>query len=128
MDRPSTLQRKHTKSILYDSTITVIGSNDLNDIPIQLHVKAIELDYGPLIDFEVSTSVPFTTSIEWPDHPFMCSKEYMEGNTVGNIVEDTPAIRALIAELVSSEKRKFYTTTDCTHKARLIKAIASFWS
>ena len=127
MDRPSTLQRKHTKSILVDTTITVIGSNDDGNVPIELHVKAIELDYGPVIDFKVK-AVPFTNMIDWSDHPFACSKEYMEGNTVGNIVEDTPAIRALIAELVSSEKRKFYTTTDCTHKARLIKAIASFWS
>ena len=52
----------------------------------------------------------------------------MEGNKVANIIEDTPAIRAMIMELVSEEKRNLYTTTDCTYKARLIKAIASFWS
>jgi len=119
---------KHTKSVIVDTTITVIGSNDDGDVPITLRVKAIELDYGPVISFKVMSSVRFTNLAEWSDHPFACSKEYMEGNTVGNIVEDTPAVRALIMELVSSEKRTLYTTTDCTYKARLIKAISSFWS
>ena len=120
-------QKKHTKSILCDTKITVIGSKD-DDISIELHVKAIELDYGPVIDFEVSTSHPFTNIMEWPDHPFLCSKEYMEDDKVANIIEDTPCIRAMIMELVSPVKHKLHTTTDCTYKARLIKAIASFWS
>jgi hypothetical protein len=120
-------QKNHTKSVLVDKVIIVIGTRD-TDVPIELHVKAIELDYGPVIDFEVKASVPFTDVVEWSDHPFACSTDYMEGNKVANIIEDTPAIRALIEELVSEHKRKLHTTTDCTHKARLIKAIASFWS
>jgi hypothetical protein len=128
MDNHSEWQKNHTKSILVDTSITVIGTNDNGDIPIQVHVKAIELDFGPVIDFEVRSSVPFTNLMEWSDHPFSYSKEYLEGDKVANIIDDTPAIRAMITELVSSEKRKHYTTTDCTYKARLIKAIASFWS
>ena len=127
MDIHSEWQKKHTKSVLVDTKITVIGSMD-DDIPIELHVKAIELDYGPVIDFEVSTSHPFTNLMEWSDHPFSHSKDYMENGKVANIIEDTPCIRAMIMELVSSEKRKLHTTTDCTYKSRLIKAIASFWS
>jgi len=128
MDNHAEWQKKHMKSVLVDTTITVIGSNDTGDIPITIGVKAIELDYGPVIDFEVSASVKFTNHMEWSDHPLMCSTEYMEGNKIANIIEDTPVIRALIMELVSEEKRKLHTTTDCTYKARLIKAIASFWS
>jgi hypothetical protein len=128
MDTYTEWQKKHMKSVLCDKVITVIGSNDDGDVPIQLHVKAIELNYGPVIDFEVKTSVFYTDIMDWSDHPFSCSKEYMEGNTVANIIEDTPCIRAMIMELVSEEKRKLYTTTECTYKARLIKAIASFWS
>jgi len=120
-------QKKHTKSILCNTMITVIATKD-EDVPIELYVKAIELDYGPVIDFEVKASIPFTNIIEWCDHPFSCSTEYVENGMVANIIEDTPVIRAMIMELVSSEKRKLYTTTDCTYKARLIKAIASFWS
>ena len=127
MENYTDWQKKHTKSILCDTKITVIGSMD-DDIPIELHVKAIELDYGPVIDFEVSASHPFTNLMEWSDHPFLCSKEYMEDGKVANIIEDTPVIRAMIMELVSPVKHKLHTTTDCTYKARLIKAIASFWS
>ena len=127
MENYTDWQKKHTKSILCDTKITVIGSMD-DDIPIELHVKAIELDYGPVIDFEVSASHPFTNLMEWSDHPFACSTEYMEGKKVANIIEDTPVIRAMIMELVSPVKHKLHTTTDCTYKARLIKAIASFWS
>lgn len=127
MDIHSEWQKKHTKSILCDTKITVIGSMD-HDVSIELHVKAVELDYGPVIDFEVSSSHPFTNLMEWSDHPFSHSKDYMENGKVANIIEDTPCIRAMIMELVSSEKRKLHTTTDCTYKSRLIKAIASFWS
>ena len=120
-------QKKHTKSILCDKTITILATKDV-DIKIELHVKAIELDYGPVIDFEVKASIPFTNIMEWSDHPLSYSTEYMEDGIVANIIEDTPCIRAMIMELVSEEKRNLHTTTDCTYKARLIKAIASFWS
>ena len=128
MDRHSDWQKKHTKSVICDKTITVIGSNEDDDVSIELHVKAIELDYGPVIDFEVSASIPFTNIMEWSDHPLAFSTEYSEDGKVANIIEDTPCIRAMIMELVSLEKRNLHTTTDCTYKARLIKAIASFWS
>ena len=120
--------KKHTKSVLVDTTVTVIGSHETEDVPIVLSVRAIELDYGPVIDFEVKASVPFTNMMEWSDHPFACSVEYMENGKVANIIEDTPMIRAMITELVSKQEKKLYTTTECTYKARLIKAIASFWS
>ena len=127
MENHADWQKKHTKSILCNKTITVIATKE-DDIPIELHVKAIELDYGPVIDFEVSASHPFTNMMDWSDHPFAFSTDYMEDGIVANIIEDTPCIRAMIMELVSDEKRKLHTTTDCTYKARLIKAIASFWS
>lgn len=123
-----TWQKEHTKSVIADATIMVTGSNYDHDVPITIHVKALELDYGPAIYFEVSSSIPYTDTHNWSDHPFMCSMGYMDDGKVGNVVEDTPAIRAMIAELVSGQKKMLYTSTDCTHKARLIKAIASFWS
>jgi hypothetical protein len=117
------------KNVLVDTTITVYGSKIYQeDIPIKLHIKVLELNYGPVLDFEVTASMKFTNLVEWSDHPLMCSTEYMENNTVANIVEDTPVIRAMIEELSIGTKRKLHTTTDCTYKARLIKAIASFWS
>ena len=128
MDSYSEWQQNHTKSVICDKIVTVIGSNDDDDVSIELHVKAVELDYGPVIDFEVTASIPFTNIMEWSDHPLAFSTEYTEHGKVANIIEDTPVIRAMIMELVSSEKRNLHTTTDCTYRARLIKAIASFWS
>jgi hypothetical protein len=118
----------HTKSILVDTTITILGLTNDDEVPISLKIKAVELDYGPVIDFQIISSVPFTNMVEWSDHPLMCSTEYTEDGIVANIIDDTPVIRAMIMELVSPEKRTLHATTECTYKARLIKAIASFWS
>ena len=129
MDQYSIWQQDNMKNVLVDSTITVFGSKIYQeDIPIQLHIKVLELSYGSVLDFEVTASMKFTNLVEWSDHPLMCSTEYMENKTVANIIEDTPVIRAMIEELTNGPKRKLHTTTDCTYKARLIKAIASFWS
>lgn len=129
MGQYSLWQQDNMKKVLVDSTITVFGSKIYQeDIPIQLHIKVLELSYGSVLDFEVTASMKFTNLVEWSDHPLMCSTEYMENKTVANIIEDTPVIRAMIEELTNGPKRKLHTTTDCTYKARLIKAIASFWS
>ncbi len=119
---------KHTKSVIVDRSIVVYGSmmySEDNE-PITLRVKAIELDYGPVINFTVSADKPYKNTEDWSDHPFMYV-ELESPNEAGNIVEDTPAVRALIQELVG-ESKKMYTTTDCTHRGRLIKAIMGFWS
>jgi len=129
MGHYSLWQQNNMKNVLVDTKITVHGSKIYQeDIPIELHIKVLELSYGPVLDFEVTASMKFTNLVEWSDHPLMCSTEYMENNTVANIIEDTPVIRAMIEELSFGTKRKLHTTTDCTYKARLIKAIASFWS
>jgi len=90
-------------------------------------VKALELDYGPVIDFSVTIDRPFKDTGDWADHPFMYAGTLESPTEIANIVEDTPAVRALIAELVE-EPKKLYTGTDCSHRARLIKAIMGFWS
>jgi hypothetical protein len=116
-----------TKSVIADAHLTVEGEkNNDETIAITLHVRAIELNYGPVIFLEITANHPMTA--DWSHHPFRYAKEYMEDNSVGNIIDDTPAIRAMIAELVSTEERKFYSGTAEEHTARLIKAIAMFWS
>ena len=107
-----------TKSVLHMTTVT-IGE-------IETTVQVIELTYGPL-------HVLITTEKPMPEdfhiHPFMyVPKDHLNyGQTVCEIVEDTPAIRALINELVSKEPLKMYTTEPSAHKARIIKCITSFW-
>lgn len=119
---------KRTKSVLVDKSIVVYGSMMYSEgeEPITLRVKAIELNYGPVINFTVTVDKPCKNMEDWSDHPLMYV-ELESPNEAGNIVEDTPAVRALIDELVA-EPKKMYTTTDCTHRGRLIKAIMGFWS
>ena len=120
--------KKHTKSVILDTTLVITADKFIGDsVPVTIHIVAIELDYGKVIDFTVKSDLPFTDPHEWSDHPFKHSSDKMESSTeVGSIIEDTPATRAMIHELVS--KPELYTTTDCTHVSRLIKAISSFWS
>jgi hypothetical protein len=126
--------KKHTKSVLHDISYTVTGHRfgEREQVPIVFHVKAIELDYGPCIDWSVSASVPCEKGM-WGDHPLahvraLNEKDTSSVSTCGEILEDTPAVRAMLVELCQSEERKMYSTTDTTHRARLIAALEMFWS
>ena len=107
-----------TKSVLHNTTL-MIGETEVT-------VHVIELTYGPL-------HVLITTEEPMPEdfhiHPFMyVAKEHLSyRKTVCEIVEDTPAIRALINELVSTEAVKTHTTESSAHKARIIKCLTNFW-
>ena len=107
-----------TKSVLHMTTVT-IGE-------IETTVQVIELTYGPL-HLLITTEKPMD---DCHIHPFMyVPKDHLNyGQTVCEIVEDTPAIRALISELVSKEPLKMYTTERSAHKARIIKSLTNFWS
>jgi len=116
--------------VILDTTLNVNGmAIDSASVPILMKVKVYELNYGPVLKVKILTNVRLTDSMLGGDHPLMYADEFLEEGKrlVAEIVDDTPAVRALINELVS-EKRNLYTTTDCTHKARLIKSILSFWS
>jgi len=108
-----------TKSLLHETTIT-IGDTETT-------VQVIELTYGPL-HVLISTENPLPE--DFYIHPFMyMPKEHLKNrNMVCEIIEDTPAIRALIDELVSREPPKMYTTHPAAHKARIIKSLVNFWS
>lgn len=121
------------KSTLVDTVFTVNASsfNSTRGIPIQVSFKAYELSYRPVINYTITVNVPFTHPMDWSDHPFMFSKQDNEEQNKyesANIIDDTPAVRAIIQELAQKEPFKLYTTTDCTHRARLIQALESFWS
>jgi hypothetical protein len=121
---------KHTKSVLAKTVVTVTGNKDCNDIPVSLTIEALILDYAPLIHLDIKSSVPLYEKdfLDWIDHPFLFLKDIEEGNTVGNIIDDTPATRALIDELIKPLNTKLYTTTHCTHVRRLIQSLQLFWS
>jgi len=108
-----------TKAVLHDTVIT-IGETETT-------VQVLELTYGPL-HLLITTEKPIGDYFHI--HPFMyVPKDHLNyGKTVCEIVEDTPAIRALINELISKEPLKLYTTEPSAHKARIIKSLTNFWS
>ena len=122
---------RNYESTLVDTTITVTGTK-YDAVPIQVKVTAYKLNYGPVIDLTITASVPYTNFMEWSDHPLMHLKhdknEAGARSSMGEILDDTPAVRAILNELVQPEKFKLYTTTDCTHRAALIASLEHFWS
>ena len=118
-----------TKSILSKGSLTVQGSKDGEPVPMRITYEVRELTYGPVLNIRIKCDVPYDKDGDdyWDDHPFMWADHVEEGTKIGNIVDDTPAVRALVAEL-SAAPTKLYTTTDCTHKGRIIRALCLFWS
>jgi hypothetical protein len=120
------------KSVLHEVTLTIHGSRFMsgNKVPIMLTIVVKELNYGPVLDIMIHSDVPFTGSMDWDDHPLsrVGKEQLVGGKKMDEIIDDTPAIRAVIAELVNPEKQNLYTTTDCTHRAQLIAFLASVWS
>ena len=112
-----------------NTTLVIMGvkENEEEDVPITVTVDAKSKPYGPVITVKITCDIPYVKH-KWADHPLMHVKSnYIENSVATNIIDDTPAIRALIDELVG-DPLKLYTTTNCTHKGRLIRAILSFWS
>ena len=124
------------KSVLHDVTYTVIGhrAQSRDDVPIKLSIKALELTYGPCIDLTITADVPCEMGWSWDDHPLLLCRARSDKNRespvtgAGEILDDTPAVRALLAELCDPAEKKLYTGTDTTHRARLIAALEMFWS
>jgi hypothetical protein len=107
-----------TKSILHETTVT-IGETEAS-------IQIIELTYGPL-HVLIKTEEPMPE--DFHIHPFMyVAKEHLSyRKMVCEIIEDTPAIRALINELVAKEPVKTHATEPSAHKARIIKCLTNFW-
>jgi hypothetical protein len=126
----------NVKSVLHDVTITVLGrqAQSREYVPINLTIKALELNYGPCIDLSITVDVPCEMGWTWDDHPLLLCRARQEHDRdepvrgCGEIIDDTPAVRALLAELCDPATRILRSTTDTTHRARLIAALEMFWS
>ncbi len=134
---------KRIKSVLHDITITVMGRKQSvseegfpisEDVPILLSILAVELDYGPCIDLTIRVDKPCEMGWVWDNHPLLLCRAREEEDReapvaeCGEILDDTPAVRAILAELCEPGERKLYVGTDCTHRARLIRALQLMWS
>ena len=112
-----------------NATFVIMGvkEDEEDDIPVTVTVHANSKPYGPVMTVKIKSNIPYVKH-KWADHPLMYVKSnYIENGAATNIIEDTPAMRALIDELIG-DPLNLYTTTNCTHKGRLIRAILSFWS
>lgn len=124
------------KSVLHDVTITVVGrrAQSCDDVPIKMTIKALELNYGPCIDLSITVDVPCEMGWSWDDHPLLLCRARQEKDRTrpltgaGEILDDTPAVRALLKELCDPAQKKLYSGTDTTHMARLIAALELMWS
>ena len=122
--------------VIHDVTITVVGhkAQSRDDVPIKMTIKALELNYGPCIDLSITVDVPCEMGWSWDDHPLLLCRARQEKDRehpvtgAGEILDDTPAVRALLAELCDATPKKLYSGTDTTHRARLIAALEMFWS
>ena len=109
------------ESTIANETISVEGSVG----SIQLRVEAYKLTYGPVIEIRISVDKQCIGS----EHPFILINPFkIEKGKVEDIIDDTPAIRGIINELVQKKKFKLYSTSDCIHRAALIRSLTLFWS
>jgi hypothetical protein len=117
----------HTKSILLDKKILLQCTQNDKEVDIVLHIKAIELDYGPVIHLTITPSIPYKNA-KFQDHPFMfVDPTHIEEGQIAENLDDTPAVRSLIEELCG-EPRKLYAGTWDDHCKRIIKSLTLFWS
>lgn len=127
------MSASNVKSVLHDVTLKIQGLQfmSVDETPIVTRIIIKELIYGPVLSLRITTDIPYTYPMEWSDHPLArVDKEHLveDGKAIEEIIDDTPAIRAVIAELVDSKEQKLYVTTDCTHRAQLIAFLSSCWS
>ena len=115
--------------------MTLIGyrAGSRKEVPITLTVKAKCLTYGPLIEWSATTDIPCERGWSWDDHPLLHCRALREASptsvtSCGEIVDDTPAVRALLTELCEGEGKKLLTSTHTTHKGRLIAALELMWA
>lgn len=117
---PVTWLDSKTSSILIDTTVKITG--------ISVSVNVVEMTYGPL-HVSITTNEKFSGDI-MDQHPFMYAPAHLitDGNRFCEILENTPAVRAILEELANPAPLNLYTTTQMCHTARLIKSLANFWS
>ena len=118
---------EHAKSVIIDTKLPLLCNKSFHgEVVVNLKITAIELTHGP-ISLEIVADHPYIPG-EWDTHPFMyVEKSSYNGSSVGEIVENTAAVRGILQELVNLEKLPLYTSTDISHRMRLIKALCLFW-
>jgi len=123
---PSTYyDEKNIKSVFHNTVIDMIGqkedydNGDTIEVKIKMRVNALILDNNKLA-IKISTNVPIKEGERWDLHPFRMININKEKNAYSGILNDTPAIRQMIDDLISPINRKLYVTYDIDYRAHLI--------
>jgi hypothetical protein len=116
---------KNIKSIFHNLVIDMIGhkedhdTGDTIEVNIKIRINALILNNNKLA-IKISTNVPIKEGERWDLHPFRMIDSNKEKTSYSGILNDTPAIRQMIEDLVSPIKRKLYVTYDIDYRAHLI--------
>lgn len=111
-------------SLSFERVCTSVRDSGDERVAVKLTVAVLVLP-GKL-DISYACTPAFQRSQRWVDHPLMLlDEEHLDGD----VVDDTPAVRALIEEARGEVATLGSgTTTQTTHLARLISAISLFWN
>jgi hypothetical protein len=116
---------KNIKSVFHNLVIDTIGhkedhdTGDTIEVNLKVRVNALILNNNKLA-IKISTNVPIKEGERWDLHPFRIIDNNKEKTSYSGILNDTPAIRQMIEDLVSPIKRKLYVTYDIDYRAHLI--------
>ncbi len=125
-----TFSKDQIISTLLDKTIDMVGNKDSSEfypinVKLKLRVHLLELENNQLA-LKLSTNVPMKDSEEWTLHPFRYLK-HKNLKSICGILNDTPAIRQIIDDLVNPDKFKLYTSYDIDYRAHLIENLSKLF-
>jgi len=118
---------QHVKSTKIN---TVINMNchkdsiefDQIDVEVKIRVTVLELENNQ-IALKISTNIPMAEGESWSQHPFRCIEEKGPIKNITGILNDTPAIRQMIDDLISTNTWNLYVTYDCDYRSHLIASL-----
>jgi hypothetical protein len=103
-------------------------STDLDPINVDVKVRVTVLELGNnQIALKVSTNVPMKEGEFWSQHPFGTIRKKGTLQSITGILNDTPTVRQMIDDLVSTNTWKLYVTYDCDYRSHLIASLCTLF-
>ena len=116
----------NVKSVIHNCILDLVGDKtddataDSINVKLKLKVHALLLDNNQ-IALKISTNVPIKDGEWWDMHPFRRIHDNKEKTTYTGILNDTPAVRQMLNDLVTPGKWKLYVTYDISYREGLIE-------
>lgn len=119
-------QTENVKGTLHNCVVDLVGDKtddataDSINVKLKLKVHALLLDNNQ-IALKISTNVPIKDGEWWDMHPFRRIHDNKEKTTYTGILNDTPAVRQMLNDLVTPNEWKLYVTYDISYREGLIE-------